>query len=97
MPIIGYQEVIQGLTRDDVYSYYKLAYEPHNLVFCVVGDVDPESTVKTVARKLGRAGAGPRVLDHDLAPEPPVLSPPHARRHGPQAGPGPAPDWPSPA
>ena len=28
MPVIGYQEVIQGLSRDDVYAYYKLAYQP---------------------------------------------------------------------
>ena len=24
VPVIGYQEVIQGLSRDDVYNYYKL-------------------------------------------------------------------------
>ena len=31
--MIGYQEVIQGLSRDDVYSYYKLAYQPNNMMF----------------------------------------------------------------
>src|SRR5205814_9607784 len=29
--VIGYQEVIQGLSRDDVFSYYKLAYQPNNM------------------------------------------------------------------
>ena len=41
VPVIGYQEVIQGLSRDDVFNYYKLAYEPHNMIFCVVGNIDP--------------------------------------------------------
>ena len=52
VPVIGYQDVIQGLSRDDVYSYYKLAYEPHNIVFCVVGDVDPEAALKVMERNL---------------------------------------------
>ncbi len=37
VPVIGYQEVIQGLSRDDVFNYYKLAYEPGNMIFTVVG------------------------------------------------------------
>ena len=70
--MIGYQEVIQGLSRDDVFNYYKLAYEPHNLVFAVVGDVDPELTaLKSVARNLA-----------DFVPSQGV----HARRAGRAAG-----------
>ena len=42
MPVIGYQEVIQSLSRDDVYEYYKLTYQPNNMVFSVCGDMEPE-------------------------------------------------------
>ncbi len=39
-PVIGYLDVFNGLTRDDVMAYYKARYVPNNLVFVVVGDVD---------------------------------------------------------
>src|SRR5690606_24689782 len=35
VPVIGYQEVIQGLTRDDVYEYYQLTYQPNNIVISI--------------------------------------------------------------
>ena len=74
VPVIGYQDVIQGLSRDDVYSYYKLAYEPHNIVFCVVGDVDPEAALKVMERNLADF-APARVFQHEIPAEPPVLAP----------------------
>ncbi len=74
VPVIGYQEVIQGLSRDDVYNYYKLAYEPSNIVFTVVGDLDPEMML-SVVRKYVSDAKPQRVFSHDLAPEPPVLAP----------------------
>jgi zinc protease len=74
IPVIGYQEVIQGLTRDDVYSYYQMAYQPGNMVFVVVGDIDPEEMLMAVKKNLSDAKPG-RVFSHDIAAEPPVLSP----------------------
>src|SRR5439155_19158324 len=55
VPTIGYQEVIQGLSRDDGYSYYKLAYQPNNLVFVVTGDFDPEVMLRAVQKHLNDA------------------------------------------
>jgi hypothetical protein len=52
IPTIGYQEVIQGLSRDDVYSYYQMAYQPNNMVFVVVGDIDPEEMLAAVKKNL---------------------------------------------
>jgi zinc protease len=74
IPVIGYQEVIQGLSRDDVYSYYQLAYTPSNMVFAVVGDIDPELMLVTVRKYVSDAKPG-RVFSHDIAQEPPVLGP----------------------
>jgi zinc protease len=74
VPVIGYQEVIQGLTRDDVYEYYRLAYQPGNLVFAVTGDLDPEKMLQTVQRYLRQAKPG-RVFLHEVPAEPPVTSP----------------------
>src|SRR5205085_741708 len=74
VPVIGYQEVIRGLSRDDVYTYYKLAYQPNNMVFSVAGDVDPEKMVSAVRKWVGSAPPG-RVFDRNIAEEPPVTAP----------------------
>ena len=74
VPVIGYQEVIQGLSRDDVYSYYQLAYQPNNMVFVVVADIDPEKMLAVVRRNLAEFKPG-RVFSHDVTQEPPVLGP----------------------
>jgi len=38
-PVIGYLDVYNKLTRDDVLRYYKARYVPNNLTFVVTGDV----------------------------------------------------------
>jgi zinc protease len=74
VPVIGYQAVIQSLSRDEVYEYYKLAYQPNNMVFAVAGDVDPEKMLAAVQKWAGAKAPG-RVFSHDIAQEPPVTSP----------------------
>jgi zinc protease len=74
VPVIGYQEVIQGLSRDDVYSYYRQAYQPNNMIFAVAGDLDPEQMLAAVRTNFAAAPAG-RVFNHDIAQEPPVSAP----------------------
>lgn len=39
-PVIGYLDVYNKLTRDDVMAYYKRRYVPNNMFFSIVGDVD---------------------------------------------------------
>ena len=41
-PVIGYLDVYNKLSRQDVLDYYKARYVPNNLTFVVVGDVDAE-------------------------------------------------------
>jgi zinc protease len=41
-PAIGYLDVYNKLTRDDVMEYYKARYTPNNLFFVITGDVDAE-------------------------------------------------------
>ena len=66
VPVIGYKEVIQGLSRDDVYAYYKLAYVPNNMMFVAVGDRDPEELLATVRRNVGDIKPG-RAFGHNDA------------------------------
>jgi len=73
VPVIGYQAVIQGLSRDDVYSYYRLAYVPNNMMFVVAGDEDPEKLLKMV-EQYSDVPPG-RAFSHDIGTEPLVQSP----------------------
>ena len=49
-PVIGYMDVYNALTRDNVMAYYKKRYVPNNLFFVVVGDVDGEKIHGQVAK-----------------------------------------------
>ena len=48
-PIIGYLEVFNGLSRDEVMAYYKARYVPNNMFFIVVGSVDETAVRKQLA------------------------------------------------
>jgi zinc protease len=44
-PVIGYLDVFNQLTRDQVFAYYKGRYAPNNIAFVVVGDVDADAVL----------------------------------------------------
>ncbi len=47
-PVIGYEEDIRNLTRQDIREFFETYYVPQNLTVAVVGDIDPD-TVKELA------------------------------------------------
>jgi len=72
-PIIGYPEIYNLLTRDDVVAYYRKKYVPNNLVFAVVGDVNAvevETFLRDATKDFKRAPAEPAFIPA----EPPQLS-----------------------
>ncbi len=52
-PVIGYEEVYLALKREDVMAYYKERYVPNNLLFIVVGDVDPVKVREQITKLMG--------------------------------------------
>ena len=40
-PVIGYKEIVESFTRDDIIAFRKKWYVPQNMFMVVVGDVDP--------------------------------------------------------
>lgn len=71
-PVIGYLDVYNKLTREDVLNYYKSRYVPNNLTFVVVGDVDAAA----IRKELGElfASAPRKALEPlYIATEPPQL------------------------
>ncbi len=62
-PIIGWKHEIEGLDRDDAYSYYRRFYTPENAILVVAGDVtydDVEKLAKHTYGKIAARGEAPR-------------------------------------
>ncbi|NJM73708.1 MAG: insulinase family protein [Scytonema sp. RU_4_4] len=53
-PVIGYDQDIRNLTREDVQKFFDAYYVPSNLTIAVVGDVNPEQVKKLAQIYFGR-------------------------------------------
>ena len=72
-PVIGYPDIYNRLTRDDVVAYYKEHYVPNNIVFVVVGDVDAAKVAQEVRDQTKDFKMG-AIAPSFVPPEPPQLS-----------------------
>jgi len=57
-PVIGYNQDISGLTRDNVQQFFEKYYVPNNLTVAIVGDVDPAAVQRLATIYFGRYKAG---------------------------------------
>ncbi|NES88582.1 M16 family metallopeptidase [Okeania sp. SIO2B9] len=53
-PVIGYQEDIENLSRENVRDFFDTHYVPSNLTVGIVGDVDPKEVKKLAKIYFGR-------------------------------------------
>jgi zinc protease len=58
-PVIGYEDVLQGMTVEAMRDYYERFYHPGNAVVVICGDVNPRSALKAVRERFGALSAGP--------------------------------------
>lgn len=58
-PVIGYNEDIRNLTRDDVQQFFETYYGPGNITVAIVGDVTPEQVQQLAQVYFGRYSAKP--------------------------------------
>lgn len=58
-PVIGYLDVYNKLTREDVFAYYKCRYVPNNMFFVVVGDVNPDTVIKKISENFAEVPRAP--------------------------------------
>jgi predicted Zn-dependent peptidase len=72
-PVIGWQEDIERIAREDCLDYFRTYYAPNNATIFGVGDLDPDRTLREVERLYG-----------DVPPGPPA--PPVAQGEPPQRG-----------
>jgi zinc protease len=51
--VLGYKEELAGLDTNDVGAYHREHYYPANVSIVIVGDLDPEKSIKTVEKGFG--------------------------------------------
>lgn len=64
-PVIGYEEDIRNLTREDVRQFFKTYYAPNNLTIAIVGDVEPQRVEELAQTYFDR---------YEAKPEPPKVT-----------------------
>jgi len=76
VPVIGFAPVLARVTHKDVTDYHRKMYIPQNMVFCVVGDVEVEASLKRICGAMGGFDRGRQ--SRTILPE--VQSPANIRR-----------------
>ena len=71
-PVIGYKELVQKVTRDDLVRYYQRMYTPNNMVVVVVGDVQTPEVLAHMRETFGQGERRP-LPAISLPEEPPQL------------------------
>jgi predicted Zn-dependent peptidase len=59
-PLIGEEEDIRSITEAQLRAYFDRYYGAHNLVFSVVGDIEPERALELANKYLARIPSGER-------------------------------------
>jgi zinc protease len=57
--IIGYSDIFNQLTREDIVNYYQHRYQPNNVFFVVTGDVVPAEVLKQISEAYAGSPAQP--------------------------------------
>ncbi|MBI5888562.1 MAG: insulinase family protein [Deltaproteobacteria bacterium] len=58
-PVIGYEKVILGLTREEILAFFKRWYVPNNMTLVVAGDVDRDSALAAIKEAFKEFKSGP--------------------------------------
>lgn len=72
-PVIGYEQDIRNLTREDVQKFFDAHYNPRNLTIAIVGDVNPAQVKQLAEVYFGRYKAK-TVAEEKIPVEPPQKS-----------------------
>ena len=60
-PTIGWKSDVEGMSRWDLYSFYRRYYGPNNATIVVAGDFDEASVLRSIREKFGGMKSGPSV------------------------------------
>ncbi|MEE9457427.1 MAG: pitrilysin family protein [bacterium] len=71
-PIIGFEDLFVGVTRDELVDYYARFYVPERAVVVVAGDVDAGETLAKIRETFGALPRG-KAFSEEVFYEPPQL------------------------
>lgn len=52
-PVLGYEQTVQALTRDQMWAYFERRYAPDNMMLIVAGNVDPTEIIGLAEEHCG--------------------------------------------
>lgn len=53
-PVLGYDQSIQAMTRDNMTAYFEQKYAPNNMILVIAGHVDPDDALSSARRYCGQ-------------------------------------------
>ena len=65
-PVIGSEETVTKIGREDMLRVYRTWYVPNNMIFVAVGDFDTETLMQAVSERFGKIPAPIYQCVHDL-------------------------------
>lgn len=77
LPVLGTDETIRAISRDDLDAYYRARYAPENMALAASGPIDPDA----IAERAERAFAGFDRVARTVAENPAPVAAPAKRRH----------------
>jgi zinc protease len=51
-PVIGYKDLLMGLSRDKIFEFYQKYYCPNNMILAIVGDINQKDVIKLVEKNF---------------------------------------------
>ncbi len=72
-PIIGYEDLLAGVTRDDLLRYYRSRYAPNNTILSIAGNIQEQEILPKVEGAF-KDFKRQRDIARNLPQEPPQLS-----------------------
>jgi zinc protease len=86
IPIIGWEQEIRGLNREDALRFYKRFYAPNNALLVVAGDVEPEAVRELAESTFGKVAPNPALNTRVRAQEPEHQAAVTVKLEDPRAG-----------
>ncbi|SFJ51041.1 zinc protease [Celeribacter neptunius] len=74
IPIIGWRQEMEQLSRDDAFNFYHRYYAPNNAILVVAGDVDPDEVFDLAKQYYGPVAPTPDLAPRARPQEPPQLA-----------------------
>lgn len=57
-PVIGYEDVVKGFTREDILRFFRKWYVPNNMTLVIAGDVDRDEAFRAVKESFREFNKG---------------------------------------